>query len=644
MDHNLLNGKSHLSNFSSGGFWMVKVLLLASLVGIAIFCTGVYVWAQEYEGRLPPRTQIDGLAVGGMDPETVQRALQERIDTILTNGIVIIVDGQTRTLSLVTISSGDLAEDVDFALEETLDRLMQVHQENSFVNAARMFLSLISPRAVTIPVALQENRIQSNVLALFPEAEILSQNAMFSISWNTEKDMWSLVVIEGSAGKEFQWDSFFTMLTQNLTQLIPQSIELDLIEKVPTTFSEEETHELISKAATALQAAPYEITYEDETWELTGDELALMLAPDDTVRLTLLDEPLAAWVSSITQEVNQTARDARLTVENGRVVDFVESLEGRTLDEERLKKDLLAMMAVVQEEPLGSIELVVDVTQPAITTGDVNNLGIDEVLGVGTSSYKGSPTNRRGNIQNGVDLLNGLLIPPGETFSLLAALSPFTYENGYLPELVIKGDKITPEVGGGLCQIGTTTFRATMNSGLPVVERQNHSLVVSYYNDPSNGNPGTDATIYEPAPDFKFTNDTEHYILFQAENLTDTQELRFTFWGTNDGREGSYSPPVVSRWIPVGETVYTQTLDLEPGVEQCQGSHIGADASFVYTVVSAQGETLETTFESHYRPLPRICLVGVEELTVEAEEESVTDETTSTTENVPSPDTSESEE
>ncbi|MCR4314105.1 MAG: hypothetical protein NUV84_02570, partial [Candidatus Uhrbacteria bacterium] len=51
---------------------------------------------------------------------------------------------------------------------------------------------------------------------------------------------------------------------------------------------------------------------------------------------------------------------------------------------------------------------------------------------------------------------------------------------------------------------------------------------------------------------------------------------------------------------------------------------------FVYTVVSAQGATTETTFESHYRPLPRICLVGVEKLTetteVSSEEDSLSTE------------------
>jgi vancomycin resistance protein YoaR len=229
-----------------------------------------------------------------------------------------------------------------------------------------------------------------------------------------------------------------------------------------------------------------------------------------------------------------------------------------------------------------------------------------------------------------VRLLNGLLIAPDETFSLLNALKPFETENGYLPELVIKGDKIQPEIGGGLCQIGTTTFRAAMNSGLPIVSRSNHSLVVSYYNDPANGNPGTDATIYDPAPDFQFKNDTGHYLLFQAEMDETTQNLRFTFWGTSDGRKGSYTPPTVIRWIGVGDPINTETLDLEPGEKKCQSAHVGADTTFTYSVVRPDGTVETTGYPSHYRPLPEICLVGVEELSTPDGLQPATDDVSST--------------
>jgi len=629
MDHNLLNETHPLSNSAPRGFWKLGIVILVSvLAGLLLFGGGTYVWAQQYEGRIPPRTSIDGIAVGGLDPETVRTDFQKRIDTILTNGIEIQVNGEQKELQLSTRTETALIDDVEFGLDETFAQLLNAHRENPLADTYQMIASFIRPTSMTLPITIQKERIQATILTLFPETELLSQNARFILT--EENSELSIAVQAGTPGTEFQWEPFFEQFSYQLSQFETTPISLTVMDQAPRV-SEQDALALVETAERALRSAPYELVYEESTYELSQDDLIAMLAPGEDQALTLLDEPLTLWIATFANDINQTTRDARLTIEDGRVTDFIESLDGRALNEAQLRADLIATITSPSIDTTDSIALVVDVTEPTTTTSDVNDLGIDQILGTGTSSYRGSPSNRRGNIQNGVDLLNGLLIPPGETFSLIRALAPFTYDNGYLPELVIKGDKIEAELGGGLCQIGTTTFRAVMNSGLEVVERRNHSLVVSYYNDPANGNPGTDATIYEPAPDFKFKNDTDHYVLFQAENLTDTQDLQFTFWGTTDGRQASYEPPVVSRWIPVGETRYIETTNLAPGVEQCQGSHIGADASFTYTVIQANGETEETLFESHYRPLPRICLVGVEEITTEEVVEDVTESSADTT-------------
>ena len=260
-----------------------------------------------------------------------------------------------------------------------------------------------------------------------------------------------------------------------------------------------------------------------------------------------------------------------------------------------------------------TVVLEIETIEPSVKTGEVNTLGISEVLGIGVSDYSRSPYNRIQNMKNAVNKLNGLLIAPGEVFSTIEHTKPYTLEGGYLPELVIKGDEVKPEIGGGLCQIGTTLFRMAMNSGMEIVDRRNHSLVVFHYNDPVNGNPGTDATVYDPAPDFKFKNDTDNYILLQTEMNTASEELIFTLCGTNDGRHAYFTHPTVLRWIPHGEEKIIKTTKLEPGVEQCQSAYLGADAEFTYHRKFSDGATEETLFESHYRPLPRICLLGVEE-------------------------------
>ena len=239
----------------------------------------------------------------------------------------------------------------------------------------------------------------------------------------------------------------------------------------------------------------------------------------------------------------------------------------------------------------------------------LNEMGIKEIIGIGRSDFRGSPPNRIHNIKTGAASLNGILIAPNEEFSLLKALGKIDGEHGYKPELVIKGNKTMPEFGGGLCQIGTTIFRATLASGLPILERQNHSYRVSYYEPPV----GIDATIYYPKPDFRFLNDTGRYILIQTR--IEGTELIFEFWGTKDGRVALQSEPVVYNRTAPPPAKLIETLDLPIGKKKCtERAHAGADAVFTYTITYLDGAVKTQEFKSHYRPWGEVCLIGVEKL------------------------------
>jgi vancomycin resistance protein YoaR len=138
-------------------------------------------------------------------------------------------------------------------------------------------------------------------------------------------------------------------------------------------------------------------------------------------------------------------------------------------------------------------------------------------------------------------------------------------------------------------------------------------LVVSYYADPVNGNPGTDATLYEPSLDLKFKNDTGSYLLLQTDIDYKRQMLTFTLWGKPDGRKGWYTHPIVSKWIPSAEEeqiIVVSDGSLKPGEKNCQVAFKGAVASFVYSRVATSGVKIDRTFDSYYRPLPKICTVG----------------------------------
>lgn len=239
---------------------------------------------------------------------------------------------------------------------------------------------------------------------------------------------------------------------------------------------------------------------------------------------------------------------------------------------------------------------------------EAERLGIRDLMGRGDSRFSGSPTNRRKNIALGAERLHATLIGPGETFSTMKTLGPITGEAGWLPELVIKGNQTLPEFGGGLCQIGTTAFRAALNAGMPITERRNHSYRVRYY-EPA----GTDATLYDPAPDFKFKNDSAHHILMTKDLRKD--DVSFLIWGTRDGRIASTTTPLVTNIIPPPPKKTIETTDLKPGEVKCtESAHAGATASFHYSVLYADGRQATSTFQSVYRPWQAVCLVGVEKL------------------------------
>lgn len=627
-----------LSHVKSRAFSKIGLIAIGAAVFIVLLAGGgTYVYAQQFSGKIGPNVWIADIDVSGMDPETARQVLYARAEELLTAGLPVTFSGERATLPLTTIVADDLLDDVAIDIDSAISAaLADSHKPHPALDSAHVVASLLSRRTFYPTVKLEEERLTESLRRLYPEKETFAENAGFDISASGSE--WTVDVTAPVDGQEFALEDFFAQVTLTLERMPAGTLEplqLDLHTKA-AEIRERDAQEKEEEILAILERAPFELFHEEpgrmREWDLTTEDLSVMLAlaPDEegNVSITLGGESYDAYLENIAEEVNVKPRNAKFEIVEGKVTEFIGSIPGTELDRENTTRAIQTLFTSEETR----IAIATLESAPEVATGDVNDLGISELLGVGISDYSNSPPNRISNIRNAVNLLNGTLIAPDETFSLVAALSPFTYENGFLPELVIKGDKIEPEMGGGACQIGTTTFRATMNSGLEVVERRNHSLVVDHYNDPSNGNPGTDATIYEirpgvGGPDYRFKNDTGHYILFQAEMLTETEELRFSFWGTSDGRKGSYTPPVVHRWIGAGALREVVTPDLAPGQRKCQGAFAGAEASFTYTIERADGTKEETVFESHYRSLPTICLVGESEESTEPGEEIVESET-----------------
>lgn len=585
-----------------------------------IFVASNFAFAQIYQNKIYPGVSVGEIELGNFTQAEAAEILQSAYNKMLSNGLWVNLEGESARVDLQASGSDDpdlVYRLIDFDANRAAEiAMIQGRQSGYFGNAINSLRLPIVGQNIKPQLTIASDKIIESIRSKFNADETLGSVTDYLITEDGEDLV--VTVVPGVSGHELDTQEVSGAITTDALDFNLEPLSLSLRDR-PVTVSSDEASTLVDQVKSIIQNAPFTLTYTgedkiDHQWQITSTEIGDLLEPvkndQGLVELGLNAEGLTTYFVDIREEIDIEPVNARFVIEGDIVKEFQGSRDGVTLDEEETANDLKAKL----DEKDASIPLVVKIVEPTVPTNQVNNLGITEILGVGTSDFGNSPGNRIENIKHGASKLNGLLIAPEETVSLLERLQPFTIEDGYLPELVIKGDEIKPEIGGGLCQIGTTTFRAVMNAGLDVVERRNHSLVVSYYNDPSNGKPGTDATIYDPAPDFKFKNNTGNYILLTTEMDMTTKELHFTFWGTSDGREGWYDPPTLLGWTAAGNDVRTETTDLAPGKEKCQAAHPGASTTFDYHVKYADGTQVDKTFASVYRSLPKICLVGVDKL------------------------------
>jgi vancomycin resistance protein YoaR len=624
--------KERSTAFSWRRIWVFVIIIF---VVFGMFFTAIVSYAHSYDSRVIPGVRIGNLPVGGMHRDELKVLLQDMNDKLLNEGITFsITPGEEQkefTLYPVVVTETNSFELLHIDIDAEVEALIALGKEGDvFGRAFTVLESRIAGKDVVLKtVRAERERILETIDDFVAPYQTEAKDARIIIDSFAP---FEYTMSSSSQGIVYQYDEVIDSVIRDWSSLLVPNIGELSVEVEEPLITKKDIDIIAPRLEKVFDDGSLKLSYTDSrtmrvrTWTIEKSQLAELLTvydhPENGSAWALdLDLTSAYLVDTIGDTINVEAKDARFEVNSdGRVVAFQGSRPGIAFDIETTfiaLNEALMQRTWHDEGITKTVQVATKQSEPIVKTHEVNELGISEVLGVGMSSYKGSPSNRIKNIKNALQKLNGILVAPGEEFSTIDHTKPYTIEGGYLPELVIKGDEIKPEIGGGLCQVGTTLFRMAMNSGMDITQRRNHSLVVNYYNDLTNGLPGTDATIYDPAPDFQFKNDTENYILIQAAMDEVNQDLIFTIWGTSDGRDASYTPPVVSRWIPYGETRVVETTKLEPGVRQCQHAYRGADTSFTYTRILGDGTEENTVFESHYRPLQQICLVGIEEDIVE---------------------------
>ncbi len=174
--------------------------------------------------------------------------------------------------------------------------------------------------------------------------------------------------------------------------------------------------------------------------------------------------------------------------------------------------DLEEAQKLLSETPYGeTLEITLEFIIPEILSKDLSeNLFRDVLASVETPHTKDE--NRNTNLKLACEAIHGYVLMPGDTFDYNKVLGKRTEEKGYKPAGALDAGNSKTEVGGGICQVSSTLYYATLLSDLEIVTRRSHSLPSAYM-----PMMGIDATVSWNGPEFRFKNNTDYPIRIEAE-------------------------------------------------------------------------------------------------------------------------------
>lgn len=290
------------------------------------------------------------------------------------------------------------------------------------------------------------------------------------------------------------------------------------------------------------------------------------------------EDKLREFEEKVVEEVNQDPVNASITIV-GDKIQVEEEKDGMCVDIDTLDSKIKESLNGVIDSN-DEVNIDAEVTQAKITSEDLSK--IKDVMGSFSTSYGTSAPGRSHNIELATQSINGTIVMPGETFSFNEVVGPRTEETGYQEAGTYVGNKVEPGIGGGICQVSTTLYRAVMRANIRSTERTNHSMAVGY------ALPGLDATVSYGYLDYKFTNTYDFPIYIQG--YTAGKVVTYNIYGDSSALNGKTYDMVneILETLPP-ETKVVEDPTLEEGKELNEGGGMTGYRASSYQITYENG-------------------------------------------------------
>lgn len=588
--------------------WRTGTPLVAIAVAVALLAAVVIFEFGYSYGRIHYGVSVSGVDLGRFTPEQAANVLQSELPAKAEKPVTVVYEDESWEISAESI-------DLMFDYELLATQAMSVGRDGGVLAAlgdrAGAWLTGVDLPATAIADTEKLDEVADSVAKTTDVAPV---DATVKI-----KDL-KPAVISAKPGIVLEREKLKSailkaMLSDDRTVRAP-------IKVAAVAVTDDEAAQA-AKIAQVMIGAPVTVTYESKNWEFDPQDIAAWISfrrSDDTATVDIVPtaadseevtlipvisakKAAAVVVPRVGAKVGREAKDARFKTANGRVT-IIPSKNGVGPDMKHLARGLTESLSA--QDSSRTVAMRTAVTKPKITTEDAEKMGVKERLARYTTTFAAGNRSRVNNIHLLGDSLDGTLVAPGKTFSFNGAVGQRTAEKGYQEANAIVNGKLVPQLGGGICQVGTTIFNTVFESGLPVVQRRNHSFYIDHYPK------GRDATVSWGGPDFKFKNDTDSWILISVSYTSSS--ITIALYGTDPGYEVEAE---TSEWRNVRPHPVEEIKDktMAKGVKVVEDAGVDGKSITVKRIVSKDGEVIRTdSFVSVYKPKTETVRVGTKKI------------------------------
>ncbi len=564
MDSQEVRGHSRGAKRKSRRGWIIA----GSLVVVA---AGVYAGGAVYLGsQTPANTTVHGINVGSLTPEDARQVLQEKLAPTAAKSLTVSVEGKKEALDPAAVGLG-------LDLDETLDGLT-----GFTLNPATLYQRLTDQLNVQPALEVDKDALRSALEDLAPKFDIKTAEGNLSFDAATP------VLAKPVTGVALDAEKSVDVLTDSW-------FDHDGAIELPATLTEPETsaetlQTALEEQAKPLVASPIKLTNGTSSVNLGPKQLADTASfkiADDAVGMTLDAAKLATAASAGSDGFKSTAKDAKIVLKGGKP-QIIPSQSGKSVDENGLDTAVLA--ASKDKERTATVKLAV--SEPELSTEQAKKLGVKEPVANFSTPYPAADTVRTKNLYAGTKRLNGLLVMPGQTFSLAKALGPITTANGYYGSGVVVDGFATEAVGGGLSQVSTQLYNVGFLAGYDDITHKPHSRWFDRY--PA----GREATLWEGQVDMAWKNNTPYAVMIEAG--VGGGKVNTRLWSTKYWKVGSSSSSKYNFTNPT--TTYNPASNCQPE----SGGKKGFSIDITRTRTSAEKKLPAETKSWTYQPWNKV--------------------------------------